>query len=280
MVEVFNSIANIATKIEKDVFKNCSDFLDTQSSDAKVHEKVFAHCQKIIENEFDKTRSVKEVLSQDKKQYCNVKNSGGKYIVTYKAIDNIELLDVDFSLGSIFGIFEHELDVTHLKAAAYVTYGPTFQLVFASKTEGVKFFNYEEGEFRQQESFTLNDKGKINSTGGDVRTWTPTHKALVQSFFEDGYRLRFSDSLALDTHQILFKKGGIYSNPATAKDPDGALELLFECYPIAFIVTLAGGLATDGKTPILEKPLQSIDAKSPMYFGSKSEMQRVQSSDL
>lgn len=276
MIEVFNSIANIATHIEKDVFKNCSDFLDTTLDEKQIHQNVFNHCQKIIESEFDKTRSVKEVLSQDSKQYCTI-NKTGKYIIAYKAIDNIELLDVDFSLGSIFAIFENEISSQTLKAAAYATYGPTFQLVFASKSEGVKFFNYEDGEFLQQESFTLNEKGKINATGGDVRTWSKVHKELVQSFFEDGYRLRFSDSLALDTHQILFKKGGIYSNPQTQKDAQGKLELLFECYPIAFILELAGGVATDGVKRILDKNIEDIHQKSALYFGSKTEMERVKS---
>ncbi|MGM0623524.1 MAG: class 1 fructose-bisphosphatase [Campylobacterota bacterium] len=279
MVEIFNSIANAATRIEKDVFKNCSDFIDVDASEEAVHEAVFDHCQDIIEREFEKTRSVNKIISQDKKQYCYL-NKSGKYTVTYKAIDNIELLDVDFSLGTIFGVYEHEVDAAHLKAAAYVTYGPTFQLVFATKTEGVKFFNYEEGEFRQQESFTLNEIGKINATGGDVRTWSSAHKTLVQSFFEDGYRLRFSDSLALDTHQILFKKGGIYSNPATRAHPEGKLELLFECYPIAFILNLAGGEATDGEREILQKPLEDIHQKSPLYFGSQKEMQRVKETSL
>ena len=275
MVEIFNTVANIATHIEKDIFKNAHEFLDKDATQKQIDAEILQHCQNIIERECNKTVSIHTLISQDSKRYCKL-GGKGKYIVTYKAIDNIELLDVDFSLGSIFGIYENSLDSKSLKAAAYVTYGPTFQLVFASKSEGVKFFNYEEGEFIQQESFGLNTQGKINATGGDVATWSDTHQKLVASFFEDGYRLRFSDSLALDTHQILFKRGGIYSNPKTEKDPHGKLDLLFECYPIAFIVTLAGGKATDAQVPILDKEYKDISQKSALYFGSKVEMQRVE----
>lgn len=274
MVEIFNGVANVATKIEKDVFQNCSDFLESHKENDAVHKSVHEHCSAIIESEFEKIRSVQRVIGQDKKQYCQVGNEG-KYIVAYKAIDSVELLDVNFSLGSIFAIYEHEVDSTHLKAAAYVTYGPTFQLVFATKTEGVKFFNYEEGEFVQQESFTLNHKGKINSTGGDASSWSNSHQALLDTFFDEGYRLRFSDSLALDTHQILFKKGGIYSNPKTQNDPNGKIELLFEGYPVAFIVELAGGEAIDGEKRILDIEFNDIHQKSPIYFGSKDEIERV-----
>ncbi len=273
MIQIFNAIANIAVHIEKDVFKNCSDFLDN-ADEARMHQKVFAHCQKIIEGEFGRVKNAKEVISQDSKACC-VRNEGGKYVITYKAIDNIELLDLNFSLGSIFGIYEQSIDATNLKAAVYITYGPTFGLVFASKDEGVKFFSYEGGEFVQQESLELKTKGKINSTGGYRPGWSAEHEALMRQFFDRGYRLRFSQSPALDTHQILFKKGGIYSNPATGRDPQGQFELAFEAYPLSFIIELAGGEAIDGKEAILQKPLQSLHEKTPIYFGSSEEITQV-----
>ena len=90
--------------------------------------------------EFEKVRSIKGAIGKDKKQLCLI-NENGKYLVSYVSIDNIELLDVDFSLGSIFTVYENEMDANNIKAAIYITYGPTFQLVFASKNEGVKFFS-------------------------------------------------------------------------------------------------------------------------------------------
>ena len=274
MIEVFNAITNIAEHIENDVFQSCTDFLDLNKSDEDIHADVYGHCRAIIRDEFKKVKSVKGVLGRRSKQFTNL-HDDGKYIVCYAAIDNVDLLDVDFSLGSIFAIYENELNAQNLKAAIYITYGPTFQLVFATANEGVKFFTHEGNGFIQQESFTLEEKGKINSTAGIQREWSSEHKSLIESFFNDGYRLRFSDSLTLDTHQILFKKGGIYSSPATASAPQGQLHLLFEAYPISFLMELAGGAATNGQTRILDIPLKDYAHKSPIYFGSKSEIQRV-----
>ena len=274
MVEVFNAITNIAEDIEKDVFQSCTDFLDLNKSDEQIHADVYGHCRSIIRDEFKKVKSIKGMMGRRSKQFTPLDESG-KYIVCYTTIDNVNLLDVDFSLGSIFAIYEHELGGKSLKAAIYITYGPTFQLVFATKTEGVKFFTYEGGDFVQQESFTLCDQGKINSTAGIQREWSKEHKDLIESFFNDGYRLRFSDSITLDTHQILFKKGGIYSSPATNTYPKGQLHLLFEAYPIAFIMELAGGAAIDGKTRILDIEHQDAFQKTPIYFGSKEEIKRV-----
>ncbi len=274
MIEVFNAITNIAEDIEKDVFQSCTDFLDLNKSDEQIHADVYGHCRTIIRDEFKKVKSIKGMMGRRSKELTSL-NDNGKYIVCYTTIDNVDLLDVDFSLGSIFAIYENELGAKNLKAAIYITYGPTFQLVFATENEGVKFFTHEGNDFVQQESFTLSEKGKINSTAGIQREWSKEHKELIESFFTDGYRLRFSDSLSLDTHQILFKKGGIYSSPATRTHPKGQLHLLFEAYPIAFIMELAGGAATNGQQRILDIVHQDAFQKTPIYFGSKSEIERV-----
>ena len=95
-------------------------------------------------------------------------------------------------------------------------------------------------------------------------------------FFNDGYRLRFSNSLALDTHQILFKKGGLYSAPATTSNPNGSLNVIFEAFPIAFIIELAEGGAISQNGRILDIKSPSLDQKTPIYFGSKFEITKVQ----
>jgi len=274
MIEVFNAISNIAEHIEKDVFANSKDFLDIGKSDEEMHDDVYAHCGEIIERELEKVKSIRGAIGKKRKQYCEI-NPTGKYLISYLAIDSPELLDTNFSVGSIFGIYENSLEAKNLKASIYITYGATFQLVFASLNEGVKFFSYQGDEFVQQESFSLNQNGKINSTAGLHKEWSNKHKTLMKSFFDDEYRLRFSNSLALDTHQILFKKGGIYSSPATTSNPNGILETIFEAYPIAFIITLAGGEAVDGINNILDNQTKDIHSKTPIYFGSKAEIQRV-----
>lgn len=275
MIEVFNAITNIAKDIEQNVFINCHNFISPDIEEEQMHKNVYDYCSKVIQREFEYVKNIKSVIGKDNKEYCAI-NENGKYQVSYVAIDNVELLDVDFSLGTIFGIYEGELEAQNLKAAIYITYGPTFQLVFASKDEGVKYFSHEHGEFVQQDSLVLNKKGKINSTGGIFREWSFQHKKLIDSFFEDGYRLRFSDSLSLDTHQILFKQGGIYSSPSTISNPDGTLEVIFEAFPISFIIELAGGAAIDGKNRILDIKQPQLHQKTPIYFGSVSEIDRAQ----
>lgn len=275
MIAVFNAITNIAEDIEKNVFVDCEKYLSDGLSNKQTHDKVHKYCSKVIQREFKRVRSVHGFIGRQSKEYTTI-NENGRYKISYVAIDNIDLLDVDFSLGTIFGIYEQKMDAFHLKAAMYITYGPTFQLVFASKSEGVIYFSFEDGEFIEQDPLLLKEKGNINSTAGLASEWTEEHKELINSFFNEGYRLRFSDSLSLDTHQILFKRGGIYSSPATKSFPDGKIEVLFEAFPISYIIEQAGGRSISDKGRILDMTNVKIDQRTPIYFGSTSEIQKVE----
>ncbi len=277
MIAVFNAITNIAEDIEKSVFVDCQRFISNGLSNEEIHINVHKYCSKIIQKEFKKVKSVHGFIGRDKKEYKTI-NENGKYKVSYVAIDNVDLLDVDFSLGTIFGIYENKMDAFHLKAAIYITYGPTFQLVLASKEEGVIYFSFEDGEFIEQDPLSLYMQGKINSTAGLASEWSQEHKNLIDVFFNQGYRLRFSDSLSLDTHQILFKRGGLYSSPATKSFPNGKLETIFEAFPIAYIIEKAGGRAINQRGRILDMTNVKIGDKTPIYFGSRNEIQIVEDS--
>ncbi|MEA3554302.1 MAG: hypothetical protein U9R39_07880 [Campylobacterota bacterium] len=278
MLNILTAIENIAKEIEDKVFSNYDDFALSSNSVEETNNNINKFCANLISEQFKKVKDVKSIIGQDTKEYTQL-NNDGKYIVSYISIDNINLLDLNFSLGTIFAIYKDTIDGANLVASSYVTYGPTFQLVFATKENGVQFLSYDGDFFIEQDSFKLEKKGKINSTGGDVPLFNESHKQLMQSFFDVGYRLRFSNSLALDTHQILFKRGGIYSSPSTSKDPNGTLDLAFEAYPISFIIELAGGISIDGKNRILDIKLENnISKKTPIYFGSKDELEKVKNS--
>lgn len=267
MENIFKTITSIAIDMENEVFDNYNN---------QSNYEIYSYCNNLMKKECLLNSSIKAIISKNTKKLENI-NSDGKYILSYVAIDNIDLLDVNFSLGTIIAIYEDEIDAKNLKYSSYITYGPTFQIVFATKGDGVQFFSFDGKEFIEEDSFHLENKGNINSQGGDVTTFSKKHKQLMQNFFDDGYRLRFSNSLSLDTHQILFKRGGIYSSPSTEKDPNGILDLVFEAYPIANIIELAGGEAIDDKNNrILDIKLENnIDKKIPIYFGSKDEIGKI-----
>ena len=275
MDSIFNAIVNVAKGIEDNVFNNYADFVNSSKSRDEVNTDIYKFCTSLVQKQFKNVNNIKGTIAQDTKEYVSL-NEDGKYIISYVSIDNIDLLDLNFSLGTIIAIYENNLESDNLVASCYITYGPTFQIVFASDKIGVEFFSFDGEKFVDQESFKLENKGKINSTAGDVSSFSNIHKNLMQSFFDEGYRLRFSNSLCLDTHQILFKRGGIYSSPITKTNPKGTLDLLFEAYPISFIIEHAGGISTDGKNRIMDIKIDGVlSKKTPIYFGSNYEMTQV-----
>ena len=278
MNNVFDAIKNISKLIENKVFTNYDEFVvenDLNQTNINVQQ----YCDQMAKAEFKLVKDVKSIVTQDDKK-TEVLNENGKYIVSFIAIDNIDLLDLGFSVGSIFGIYEDHIEGHSLVASCYVTYGPTFQLVYATKDLGVEFYAFDGQDFIDVKPFQLENKGKINSTDGDVTTFSDNHKKLVQGLFDEGYRLRLSNSLSLDMHQILFKRGGLYSSPKTAKDPEGTFDLVFEAYPIAYIVELAGGEAIDGVNNISDLKIDGdISKKTALYFGSKYEIGKVKASE-
>jgi fructose-1,6-bisphosphatase I len=82
--------------------------------------------------------------------------------------------------------------------------------------------------------------------------------------------------MVADVHRNLIK-GGIFMYPGTTDKPKGKLRLLYECNPFAFIVELAGGIATNGKERILDVQPTELHQRTPMFIGSKSMMEELES---
>ena len=68
--------------------------------------------------------------------------------------------------------------------------------------------------------------------------------------------------------------GGLFINPVSTSAP-AKLRLLYECAPLAFIVEAAGGASSNGMQSILELPVTSLDARTPICLGSPLEVQKT-----
>ena len=79
--------------------------------------------------------------------------------------------------------------------------------------------------------------------------------------------LRYIGSMVADVHRTLLY-GGTFSYPRDAKGPDGKLRLLYECFPMAYVMEKAGGAASDGARRILDIEPKHIHQRSPIHMGS------------
>ena len=182
----------------------------------------------------------------------------GSYVLVYDPLDGSSNIDVNVSIGTIFGIYrcvdyqkrgrvEDFLQPGHkLLAAGYVLYGSSTMLVY-STGQGVHGFTLdpEIGEFLlSHENMRFPEPPAYYSVNHAYRNrWDEP----VQDFVDwlqttNRYNLseRYIGSLVADFHRNLLR-GGIFMYPAEKNRLEGKIRLLYEAAPLAFLTEQAGG---------------------------------------
>lgn len=224
----------------------------------------------------------------------------GNYIIVFDPLDGSSNIDVNVSIGTIFGIFKKKSDETDIDmlmndalqpgvnqvAAGYFIYGSSTMMVYTTGNgTGVHGFTLypSVGEFLlSHENIRIPERGKIYSVNeGNNAFWDEKTLALVNHFKTRDkssgrpYTSRYIGSLVADFHRNLLK-GGIFMYPSDRKDPNkptGKLRLMVEANPLALVVREAGGYASDGNGPILDIPPKELHQRVPLYIGSKEDVQ-------
>ena len=274
MQEIINSIQEIAIKIADEVKFTDLSYTQNQNSTGDTQLKLDVKSDAIITEILSKNSSVKALVSEEKDEILTI-NEDANFIIAYDPLDGSSLVDVNLSVGSIFGIYDGKIEPNALKCAVYAVYGPRLELVICIDTPKLYRLN-RAGEFEFIRELKLNEKGKLNATGATQQNWSTTHKKLVQSLFDEGYRLRYSGAMVADLHQILLKGGGLFSYPATSDHTQGKLRVTFEVLPFAFIYERANGATSDGKNSTLFNiKITKIHQTTPCFFGSKYEIAKL-----
>ncbi len=246
--------------------------------------------QKMIEA-LDHTGKVCAMASEEVDDLISIpdKYPKGKYVVIFDPLDGSSNIDVNISIGTIFGIYKRVSEGfggckedflqegCKLVAAGYVIYGSSTMFVYTTGI-GVNGFTLDPsiGEFLlSHENIKIPEKGKILSINeANYHRWSQEIRDFVEyikSIKERKYTSRYIGSLVADFHRNLLK-GGIFLYPADKDNPSGKLRLLYEANPMAFIVEQAGGKATDGKQDILKIKPDSLHQKTPLIIGSTFEV--------
>ncbi|MGN6266193.1 MAG: class 1 fructose-bisphosphatase [Ginsengibacter sp.] len=229
--------------------------------------------------------------------FDNPASRNAKYICLFDPLDGSSNMDVNVSIGTIFSVYRRVTEVGSLVqakdflqpglrqvAAGYIIYGSSTILVYATK-RGVNGFTLDPsiGEFclshpdiRCPESGTTYSVNHGNFFQFEQRV--QQYITLCQQKNKDNggpYTQRYIGSMVADVHRNLIK-GGIFIYPATSKNPNGKLRLLYECNPLAYMVEIAGGRATDGRQRILEKIPAGLHERSPLFIGSRLMMDELE----
>lgn len=222
-------------------------------------------------------------------------NRAGSLALAIDPLDGSSNIDVNLSIGTIFGIYPAEATAEksflrpgrELVAAGYAIYGPQCLLVLTFGEGLLRFIlDPQDGRFHRLpgDSFDLSGKsGEFAINASNHRHWPQPIRAYVEDCLAgaDGprgrnFNMRWVASLVAETHRIL-TRGGVFLYPGDSRKgyERGRLRYLYECAPIAFLVTQSGGLATEGVEPILEQTPDSLHARTPFVFGSATNVARV-----
>lgn len=255
---------------------------------------VFADQQLI--SSLDRSMITCMVISEENDGIVRLNSQGGKYIVYMDPLDGSSNIDVNVSIGSIFSIYMRQprygkelVEQDSLQpgsrqvAAGYVLYGSSTILVYTTGM-GVSAFTLDPslGEFiLSQDDCMIPDHGAIYSINeGSYNSWSTGLKKYIKYCQEEDadtnrpYTARYIGSMVADLHRTLIK-GGIFIYPSSNRYPQGKLRLMYECNPLSFIIEQAGGTAIDGNVRILDIMPESIHQRTPIYIGSKVNVNTV-----
>ena len=231
------------------------------------------------------------LISEETESYVDL-NNDGKYVIAIDPLDGSSNIDVNVSIGTIFSIYRRksrigtpiqEEDIlqkgSEQVAAGYILYGSSTMLVYTTGF-GVNGFTHDPtlGEyFLSHENMQMPVDGNIYSINeGLANSFSDPVMKYINHCKQQNYSGRYIGSLIADFHRNLLK-GGIYIYPATAKDKNGKLRLMYECNALAFIAEQAGGKASDGKNRILDIVPKALHQRTPFFVGSKNMVQKAES---
>ncbi|GAA7215485.1 class 1 fructose-bisphosphatase [Helicobacter pylori] len=270
-----NIIIEIISLLEKGVKKaqeilekpDAGSYTKLENSSGDTPIKADLALDKFLEENFLSLENIKSVFSEEKETPVTKEN--GSYLIAYDPLDGSSVMEANFLVGTIIGVYEKDYKAQNLVASLYVVFGHKIELVVA--LDKVYRYAFYQNKFHFIETIVLENKGKIVASGGNQKDFSSGLKKALEEFFAENYRLRYSGSMVADVHHVLIKKGGMFSYPQKK------LRKLFEVFPLALIIEKAKGEAfyfdKGVKKRLLEQSVENYHEKSECYLASPHEAQ-------
>lgn len=248
----------------------------------------------IFINAMKASGNVKILVSEEQEDLIVFPHNGGTYAVCCDPIDGSSNLDAGVSVGTIVSLFRLLPDSSgtikdvlrcgrEMVAACYTMYGASTHLMITTG-DGVDGFTLDTqlGEFiltypdlklpLQHSIYSVNE--------GNSVFWESSIQQFISSLkqpqLDTGapYSARYIGSMVADVHRTLLY-GGLFSYPSDRKNKNGKLRLLYEAFPMAFLVEQAGGKAVNDRGErILDLVPDHIHDKTSIWLGSAYEVDK------
>ncbi|QTO96780.1 class 1 fructose-bisphosphatase [Helicobacter pylori] len=268
VIEIINLLEKGVKKAQEILEKpDAGSYTKLENSSGDTPIKADLALDKFLEENFLSLENIKSVFSEEKETPVTKEN--GSYLIAYDPLDGSSVMEANFLVGTIIGVYEKDYKAQNLVASLYVVFGHKIELVVA--LEEVYRYAFYQNKFHFIETIVLENKGKIVASGGNQKDFSLGLKKALEGFFAENYRLRYSGSMVADVHHVLVKKGGVFSYPQKK------LRKLFEVFPLALIIEKAKGEAfyfdKGVKKRLLEQGVESYHEKSECYLASPHEAQ-------
>jgi len=273
------SITEISYLIRKSSPLDLSSVLGSENPSGEQVKKLDIDSNNILKRNLSLVKSIKYLASEEDDEKIEI-NKDGKYLVSFDPLDGSSNIDCNITVGTIFCVFEYDnnklIDGRNIVMAGYSLYGGSTQLVVC-KYGKVDIFSLDEISDKWSMIFTnykMKDQGNIYSINESYKTiYNSKYNEYIDSLIEEKYNMRWVGSLVADFHRTLIK-GGVILYPGNKKNKKGKIRLVYEAYPLAYIIEKADGMSYDGNVnSILNIPFpKDIHERTPIFFGSEYEI--------
>ncbi len=258
-------------------------------------QKLDVYADDVLFRLFDHTGRLCAMASEEHEDFLRIPEQYpmGSYVMVYDPLDGSSNIDVNVSIGTVFGIFrcldfnkrgrlEDILQPGHrLLAAGYILFGSSTMLVY-STGQGVHGFTLDPdiGEFLlSHENMRFPEPPSYYSVNhGNQQRWEPPVQKYI-SWLQENDRFNLSEryigSLVADFHRNLMR-GGVFMYPGEVEKPEGKLRLLYEAAPLAYLAEQAGGYGSTGKGSIMDIVPHNLHQRTPAYIGNRNLVMKLE----
>jgi len=203
---------------------------------------------------------------------------GACYSLGCDPLDGSSVIDANFSVGSIFGIWPGTKLIGRTGreqvASAVSLYGPRTLLLIAlpaSKKviELTLVRNRTSWEVSRDDVKIRPELGNVFAPGNLRATQdNPRYAQLLDYWMTNRYTLRYTGGMVPDVYHIFAKGKGIFTNVSSEK-ANAKLRVLYEVAPIGLLVECAGGSAINEvrNESVLDIVIENTDQRMGVAFG-------------
>ena len=273
--DLFNSCSEISKLLHSSNPSDLTKEIGTNESNDN-QKKIDIFSNDIISKKLLNNNNIVGFASEEDKNIIWTKNTNGKYFISFDPLDGSSNVDSNISIGTIFCIFNYSKNISlnsnDIVCAGYCLYGSSTLMVISKETTSL--YLLDEKWKLLNNNLKIKDKGNtyaINESSKYI--YDNNYNKLIDNFIELNYTARWVGSLVADIHRTIIK-GGIIMYPGNKKNINGKIRLLYEAYPMAYIINNCGGKSYSHNIPLLDIPinLNNIHQKIPITYGSDSEI--------